>query len=210
MSCCDVNGLNRLFRGSFVAREKRAFLQDGLNERQRGFFDELELQNKTVLDIGCGVGALGLSALNRGASEAQLVDVSRDYLKAAREAAQKLGVANRACFLNGDVIQLDVQAADVVLLDRVVCCYPAAPALLRKAAQCSRGDLVFTYPTPTWWLHAGRSVLNSAFALLRHPYRFYVHDEGELLAAATSAGHAQTHCARYGMWRLRVFKRKAA
>lgn len=206
MSCCDVNGLNRFFRGGLVAREKRAFLKDGLNERQRGFLEGLELEGRTVLDIGCGVGGLGLSALQRGATGAQLVDVSRDYLHAAREVAEGLEVASKATFLKGDFTHLDVQPADIVLLDRVVCCYPEAPALLRKAAKCSRGDLVFTYPAPTWWLRAGRGVLNSAFALLRHPYRFYVHDEGELLAAATSAGHIQTRTVRYGVWRLRVFK----
>ena len=210
MSCCDVNGLNRLFRGSFVSREQRAFLKSGLNKRQRGFFGGLELQDKTVLDIGCGVGGLGLSALQRGATSAQLVDVSRGYLRAAREVAGRLEVVDRVSFLEGDFTHLDVKPADIVLLDRVVCCYPAAPALLRKAARHSRGDLVFTYPLPTWWLRAGRAIINRSLTLLRHPYRFYVHDEDTLLAAAASAGHAQTHVTRYGVWCLRVFKAKAS
>lgn len=207
MACCDVNGLDRIFRGSLVTQEKRAFLKTGLNERQRAFFEGIAPLDKTVLDIGCGVGALGTSALQRGAREAVFVDVSRAYLGAARGVVEHLNLSDRASFRQGDFTSLSVQAADLVSLDRVVCCYPDAARLLTKAAAHSRYDLVFSHPLPTWWLGAGRYLLNLGMSVFRQRYRFYLHDEKVLLDAAQSAGHVLRHRARYGMWQVLVLSK---
>ena len=207
MACCDVNGLDRMFRGSLVAQEKRTLLKHGLNERQRAFFKSVSLADKTVLDIGCGVGALGLSALARGARRAELVDVSRAYITAARDVAQHFNVAERAEFQQGDFTSLNVGAADVVTLDRVVCCYPDAARLLEKAAAHSRREIVLSHPLPAWWLHAGRFALNLGMSGFGQRYRFYLHDEATLLAAAQSAGHVLRHRVRHGVWQVLVLSK---
>ena len=208
MACCDVNGLNRVFRGSLVRQEKRAFLKNGLNRRQQSFFEVVWVADKTVLDIGCGVGALGLSALQRGARAAQLVDVSGPYLNAARDVAERLGVADRAEFYQDDFTFLEeLRPADVLTLDRVVCCYPDAAALLTKAAAYSRREIVLSYPLPAGWLRAGRALLNAGMRVFGQAYRFYLHDETLLLKAAGSAGHVLKHSARYGLWQVAVFSK---
>ncbi|CAN5775865.1 hypothetical protein BH24DEI2_BH24DEI2_08760 [soil metagenome] len=207
MACCDVNGIDRIFRGNLVTQEKRAFLKNGLNERQQGFFEQVAPTDKTVLDIGCGVGALGTSALQQGAREAVFVDVSRAYLAAARGVVEYFNLSDRASFQQGDFTDLSVRAADLVTLDRVVCCYPDATRLLEKAAAHSRHDLVFSYPRPTWWLRAGRTLLNLGVSVFGQRYRFYLHDEKTLLDAAQSAGHVLRHRARHGLWQVLVLSR---
>ncbi len=212
MTCCgnsDVNGLDRLFRGAPVRRERRAFERQGLNRRQQGFFEGLEPVGQTVLDLGCGVGALGLTALSRGAAGATFADVSRAYLNAARALAEASGVRERSSFLQGDALRLELPEADLVMLDRVVCCYPEGPALLRKAAGLSRSALLFSYPRPTPYLRLGQGLLNAGFRLFRHPYRFYLHDEGQLSQAAESSGHRLVAERRYGPWRLCVYRKEA-
>ena len=206
MSCCDTNGLNRIFRGSYVERERRAFLKHGLSKRQQAFFRGVDTQEKTILDIGCGVGVLGLTALQRGASHACLIDVSHDSLRMARELSTQLGVSG-AAFVQGDAAQLELPHANVVLLDRVVCCYPNAVALLHRASDLSEHDLLFTYPLPRWWLRLGRSLLNFGMAVTRNDYRFYVHDEAELLTAAAQHGHHLERRGRYGLWEFCHFSK---
>lgn len=169
------------------------------------------MADRTVLDIGCGVGSLGCTALLQGARSAGFVDVSKDYLTAAENVAQRLGVADRARFYQGDFTVLDgLEAADLVVLDRVVCCYPDAASLLAKAAAYSRRDLVLSYPAPRWWLRVGRSLLNLGMRVFAQPYRFYLHDERLLLSAAQSAGHILRRSARYGMCQVLTLSKDEA
>ncbi len=207
MACCDVNGLDRLFRGGLVAQEKRAYLKNGPNPRQRAFLEGVSLADKTVLDVGCGVGALGSSALQRGARRAVFVDVSRAYLAAAEEVTRRLNLSDRATFQQGDFTGLDLAAADVVTLDRVVCCYPDANQLLEKAAAHSRREIVLSYPVPWWCLRVGRTLLNFGMRVFGQRYRFYLHDEAALYRAAESAGHAPRYSVRHGVWQVAVFSK---
>lgn len=202
MSCCDVNGLDRMFRGRYVARERGRFLKRGPDARQRAFYDGGALEGASVLDVGCGVGAIGLSALRHGAAEAHLVDVSRDYVRAAEELAAHLGVERQVTAQLGDAAELDLPHADLVVLDRVVCCYPEAESLLTRLAGLSRERLVYSYPSPTPWMRLGRRLLNGAMWLSRNRYRFYLHDPDRLLAAACRRGHRPVDERSFGVWRL--------
>ena len=208
MSCCDPNGLNGLFKGPIVEEELRAFKKSGLGKRQKVFLEVLQdhTKNRTVLDIGCGIGGLGLSLLERGAAHSTFVDVSRAYLRTAQTLAEEREVTEDATFIEADFIQTDLSPADIVLLDRVVCCYPDAPALLRKAAAHSE-TLVFSYPRPVWWMKVSRWLLNLGMRAWRKDYRFYVHDEDALLEAARSDGHTLQEVRSVGVWRLAVFRR---
>src|SRR5207302_1866448 len=61
---------------------------------------------------------------------------------------------------NFAAIAASLSEADVVTLDRVVCCYPDASALLGAAAARSRRLLAFTHPPDRWYLRGGFSVVN--------------------------------------------------
>ena len=207
MSCCpaDVNGLNRVFRGALVRRERKMFERRGPSERQAGFLAEVDLAGRTVLDLGCGVGALGLTALARGAASATFVEASQAYLSAARALAEERALGERSSFLSGDAMGLALPEADLVMLDRVVCCYPEGPALLRRAAELSREALLLSYPRPSPLLRLAARLAAAVLGLVRHPYRFYLHGEAALAQAAESSGHRLVAEARYGRWQLRVY-----
>ncbi len=211
MECCQADGLRRVFRGRPVAGEVRAFSRHGLNTRQEAFLEALvNVEGARVLDIGGGIGALALSLLDRGGSAAQLVEVSPAYLEAARTLALKRGFSERLEFSEGDFVTLSgVAPADIVTLDRVVCCYPDADALLGKAARTSRRWLLFTYPSPSWPVRFFRVGLNGLMRLLGWSYRFYLHDEARLLAVAQRAGHRPVTKQKIGVWRLVVLERQA-
>jgi 16S rRNA G966 N2-methylase RsmD len=206
MNCCDVNGLNGIFRGRHVEQEKNSFLKHGLNKRQQGFLEQLKLAGLSVLDIGCGSGALAFEALKQGASQAQLVEVSRAYLRAARDIAERLELQEKSRFYQGDFVKLELAPADLVMLDRVVCCYPSAETLLKKAAAHSRRYLVFTQPRALWFIRLGRVLLNTSMRLLRNPYRFYLHEAATLTAAASASGHELHSKQVFGFWELCVFE----
>ena len=211
MSCCNPNGLDEMFGGSYVAAERRAFERRGLKERQKRMLRAVgDAGGRTVLDIGGGFGALSLTLLAEGAARASLVEVSRDYLEAARLLAETRGVGENMALLRGDFVTTETAPADIVLLDRVVCCYPDVTALLTKAAHHSEGLLVLTYPKPRPLLKLFRTFLNTGMKFFGRAYRFYLHDEAHILEAAMSSGHKRVlhrSLGTFGVWQLLVLER---
>lgn len=206
VGCCDVNGLNTMFSGRLVRRELDAWKRGGLDRRQRSIVDSLEplTSGTTVLDVGCGIGAVGTTLLAKGAAKGTFVDVSAAYLRAAREVAAQAGVEERASFQQDDFAASErpYPQADVVVLDRVVCCYPDADALLMKAARHSKRTLVYTHPRPLWFMPLFRTLCTFGMRLTGREYRFFLHDPERLLRAATGVGHARVVTRSVGMWQL--------
>lgn len=206
MDCCDPNGLDQMFAGPLVRQELRAYKANGLNRRQQKLMALLEpvSSGSSVLDIGCGIGALGTALLTKGAGQGTFVDVSSAYLAAAREVAAEAGLGERAAFYQDDFATSarPYLQANVVVLDRVVCCYPDAAALLAKAAQHCRGTLVFTYPRPFWFVRLFRAFCAFGMRLSGREYRFFLHDPALLLRAATGAGHVIVASRPVGVWQL--------
>lgn len=194
MDCCQVNGLNNVFTGARIRRELKAFERKGLNKRQTQIVRiiENEVVGKSVLEIGCGIGALNTTLLTKGAVAGGYVEISTDSLGAAQHLAQKAGVVEKALFYLKDFADSEAHfpTADVVLLDRVVCCYPDGEKLIAKAAEHSERYFIYTYPRPFWLLHVFRRLLNFiVMKLLRKDYRFFLHNPQRLLRAATGAGY---------------------
>ncbi len=206
MNCCDPNGLNQMFAGPVISRELRTFKRSGLNKRQQAIISQLEpvAVATSVLDIGCGLGVIGTTLLTKGADRSTFVDISVAYLKAAREVAAEAGVGERATFFQDDFATSEhpYAQADVVVLDRVVCCYPDAIPLLEKAARQSQQDLVFTYPRPFWFMPLFRMLCALGMKLRGREYRFFLHDPESLIKAATSSGHTRIVTCSLDMWQL--------
>jgi ubiquinone/menaquinone biosynthesis C-methylase UbiE len=110
---------------------------------------EAGLLEGTLLDVGGGVGALSFELLDRGIARAVVVDASSAYLTVASEEAARTGRSN-ADFVHGDFVSAsdELGPADVVTLDRVVCCYPFYQPLLDQALRRAKRVLAFSYPSP--------------------------------------------------------------
>lgn len=60
-----------------------------------GWLDGIDLAGKTVFDLGCGSGILGIAALKLGASRVEAVDIDLQAVLATRQNAQRNGVEDR-------------------------------------------------------------------------------------------------------------------
>src|SRR5258707_10514453 len=102
------------------------------------------LEGRRLLDIGGGIGVISRELADTGIASATIVEASPAYLEVARREAGSQYGTSPTQFILGDfaVIADTLPHADVVTLDRVVCCYADAEALLQKAgggrANCSR------------------------------------------------------------------------
>ncbi|OBX10556.1 50S ribosomal protein L11 methyltransferase [Gallibacterium genomosp. 3] len=78
------------------------------------WLDSLDLQDKTVIDFGCGSGILAIAALKLGAKQAIGIDIDPQAIQASRENAKRNGVEDRLqLYLSADTPQ-DL-TADIVV-----------------------------------------------------------------------------------------------
>jgi magnesium-protoporphyrin O-methyltransferase len=106
-----------------------------------------------LLDIGAGVGAIHHTLVDQGIERAIHVDASPAYLAAAREEAERRGHGDRVEFRRGDFVELapGVPVADVVTLDRVICCYPEMRELVTLAGERAHAAFGAVFPRDEWW-----------------------------------------------------------
>jgi magnesium-protoporphyrin O-methyltransferase len=172
----------------------------------------LDPADLTVIDIGAGVGAVHLELLARGVRSAVDVDGSSAYLELAREEAERRSVGDRVHHVLGDVTGVagDLEPADVVALDRVICCYADLPALLGAAGGLARHRIGLVYPRDDWWVRAGVAVSNPLLFRRSAGYRMRIHRVEAVAALLRGAGFAPL-AARLGrIWRVECWERTAA
>lgn len=198
----DANALLRRYRKRGPEQTTR-LLVEALKEAQ--------ITGATILDIGGGVGAAHHELLAAGAARAVDVDASSVYLAAARGESARRGHSDRVTYRHGDFVALadSVAPADVVVLDRVVCCYPDMPALLGAAAARADRLLGLVYPNDVWWVRAGVRLVNLAFALQRRAFRIFCHPSVAVDAVCRQAGLTRRLRRTSGMWQVVIYGRGA-
>lgn len=161
----------------------------------------------SVLDVGGGVGGVHHELRASGARRAVDVDGSSAFLAAAQDEARRLGHADRVTYLHGDFIHLadEVEPADIVALDRVICCYLDMPALVGAAADKARRVLGLVFPRDVWWMRVGAGVINLFERLSRDPLLFYVHAASAVDAVARERGLRLAFSRSAGVWQVRVY-----
>lgn len=163
----------------------------------------------TVLDIGAGVGAVHHELLAAGARTALDVDGSPAFLEAARDEATRRGTVERIGYLAGDFVALapDVEPADLVALDRVVCCYPDMEPLVRLSVARARRRYGLVYPRDTWWIRFGAAVLNATMHLFRQRVTAWIHPTAAVDAIVREAGFEPRLRRSTTFWQVVVYER---
>lgn len=215
MDCCAPDGdprYDRQFDARHAADKLRAYRRNGPAAMTRALIDALAaggVRGLTVLDIGGGVGAVHHELLSAGAAGALDVDASRAYLAAATEEAQRQGHGDRVRYLGGDFVRLadEVEQADLVALDRVICCYPDVKALVGRSSALARRRYGLVYPRDTWLARVGIAVENLGHRLSGSSFRAYVHRTAEVEAILAAQGLVLRVKRSNLVWQMAVFER---
>ncbi len=176
---------------------------------------ETGLRGRTVLDVGCGIGDLAIATIERGAARASGVDVSSEAVRVARELAVARGVSDRAEFAVGDGSTVDLPPADVVVLNRVFCCYRDADQLLERSLAAAASVYAFTAPpssgAASWFVRATGVIANAWYRLREskfHGFRVHVHDLDRMDERIRAAGFRRVRWERRRLvWQLAVYAR---
>jgi magnesium-protoporphyrin O-methyltransferase len=214
VSCCHhCRDAENIFGQRDARQRLERYRRRGAEGTTRLLIDTLsaaDVTGATVLDIGGGVGVVHHELLRAGAAQATDVDASSAYLAMARGESERQGSAGRVRYIHGDFVALapEIVAADVVALDRVVCCYPDMPALVGAAATRARRLLGLVYPRDVWWVRLGIKAANVGLAIQRTSFRVFCHPTAAVEAEIHRAGLTRRlHRAR-GLWQVVVYERQ--
>jgi magnesium-protoporphyrin O-methyltransferase len=183
MSCCYLGGASaaeRQFSEKRATKDLAQYRTNGPGSTARlllaGIAKAGQPQGR-LLDIGSGVGALTFELLERGLTEAVGVYLSSAYVAAASAEGARRGRTDSVRFIHGDFVGIASQflAADIVTLDRVVCCYAEYEPLLENSVRHATRCFALSYPRDVWYVRAWVGLQNVARELCRNPFRTFVH-----------------------------------
>lgn len=211
---CDCGCTPNLFSDREAAKDLKRYLEKGPDATTRALIDavvEEGIEGTTVLDIGGGIGAIQLELLDAGAARAETVDASAAYVETATAEAERRGYGNRTMARIGNFVELaaSIEPADVVTLDRVVCCYPDVEALLGAAADKATRMVGLVYPRDSWWNRVAGRVMNALGWLTRDPTRWYLYRTAQVDGIMRRAGFAGREITRDWIWQVVLYRREA-
>jgi 2-polyprenyl-3-methyl-5-hydroxy-6-metoxy-1,4-benzoquinol methylase len=166
-----------------------------------------DTSSAAVLDVGTGVGAIVFELLKSGAASAIAIDMSEDYIAAAAKEASRQDLSAAIRFVHGDFVAVAPQLgpADLVTLDRVVCCYPDDRALIDESLRHARYSIALSYPRDAWYVKLVISVENLVRRVRGNPFRTFVHSTAAMQRRIEDAGFRLTSRTSTVAWRADVY-----
>jgi SAM-dependent methyltransferase len=150
------------------------------------------LQDRSVLELGCGRGELSADLIHAGATRVTGVDLSPDNIEAARRIASEDGLSDRLEFRVGNAATADLSPHDVIVHHRVICCYSDPKPFVLNSLEAARSVYAFSMPRSTGLVgvlvRLGLLFENVGHRIRRRGFRAYVHDERVVDATIRSAG----------------------
>lgn len=212
VSCRQCEGIADQFGRRTAAYDLRRFRKRGPTPTTRLLIEQLRsagVADASILDIGGGIGAIYHELLASGARAAVHVDISLDYIGAAREEAERRGHATRVEFIRADFVEAapTLPEADVVTLDRVVCCYPDMERLVGLSAGKARRLLGAVYPREVWWMRAALATVNLISRIRRSAFRTYLHPPAAIDAVLRTHGLERRALRETLLWVVAVYSR---
>lgn len=196
--CCEPRGYEQTFSHRFARRMARRYRRRGLSRSARAivaFLADRGIEDASVLEIGGGVGELHVELLRRGAARATNLEISSNYEHEAAALLERSGMADSVDRRFLDIAQVpdEVERADMVVLHRVVCCYPDYERLLGAAASKAGRLLVYSHPPRNIVTRTMFSAENGMRRIKGDTFRAFVHPPAAMLKAAVQPGLRNTY-----------------
>jgi hypothetical protein len=192
VSCC-CQGVDEVFGERTARHDLARYRKRGPSKPTRRLLEAVRregIEDASVLDIGGGIGAIQYELLDAGAQRVTAVEAASAYVRVAREEAQRRGLGDRIAHEAGDFVELAdrVEPADVVTLDRVICCYADMESLVGRSADRARRLYGLVYPRDTWWVALAIRVTNLGMRVARRAFRAHAHRTDAVDAVAREHG----------------------
>jgi 2-polyprenyl-3-methyl-5-hydroxy-6-metoxy-1,4-benzoquinol methylase len=193
MACCDPQGYRKVFGPRFARHVAARYRRRGLDRtatRMVSYLAERGVVGASILEIGGGVGDIQIELLRRGAGRSTNLELVDTYDAEAAGLAATAGMSDRMTRRRLDIAATPdaVEMHDIVVMHRVVCCYPDYQRLLKAAADHAARLLVFSHPPRNWVSRLAVGAENFAIRLSGGTFQSYTHPPQALVEAAEGRG----------------------
>ena len=212
--CCTPKGYRQIFSEKNARAEAKRYGRKGLDGTSRRIAEVLKeqgVEGKTLLEVGGGIGVIEIELLKAGVIRAVNVELTPTYEDTAGELLHESGLADRVERRVMDFAEAgtEVETADIVVMNRVICCYPDMPKLVSAAAEHASGMLMLSYPNDRWWTRLGLAVANFGFRVIRMQFQVFLHPPVLIVAAVQQHGFRTRFNERGLVWQMTAFERIA-
>jgi magnesium-protoporphyrin O-methyltransferase len=212
MTSCQCQGIEAVFNQAEAARKMKQYRKKGPSATTRlllAALREAGVVDRTVLDIGGGIGAIPFELLKEGARSAIGVEAASAYVDTAQREARRLGLTDRITYRQGDFVTLasDIPAAEIVTLDRVICCYPDMPALVGLSADRAGALYGLVFPHDAAWVRLAIGIANAFERIRGGAFRAFVHPTAAVEAVLQARGLHRRFYRRSGVWQVALYAR---
>lgn len=215
MGLCGCSGIDRRFDAKRAAQDVEFYRRKGPLKETRMLLDALAaqgLEGRTALDVGGGVGVFQRELLKAGVRSVTYVEASSAYVQAAKEQDAAHGFADRVAYLHGDFVELapKIPPADIVVLDKVICCYEDVVRLVEASATLTKRWYAVVYPRTNWWVRMAFGTINLSCWARRIAFRTYVHPTHVIDSVLREQGLDQSFYGTTPVWQAAIYTRRVA
>ena len=212
MGCCQCQGIEKMFDKKTALKELKRYRKKGPHKTTRMLLKAIQkkgIKGLDFLDIGGGIGAIQNDLIKEGAANGTNIEASKAYVEVAKEEAIHNGIAKKVNFRHGDftTIASDSDSADIVTLDKVICCYDDMSALVGLSSRLARKIYGVIYPRDVWWVKIALPILNLYPRIRGSSFRAFIHPTKKVEDIILKNGLKHYYYATTFVWQVAVFTR---
>ena len=212
MGCCQCQGIENMFDKKAANRQIKRYLKKGPSKTTSMLLDAINkkgVQGLNFLDIGGGIGAIQYDLIKAGASNGTSIEASSAFFDVVKEEALQNGLAERVNFKYGDFTATasDVDSADIVTLDKVICCYDDMSELVGLSSKLARKIYAVIYPRDVWWTKLALLMVNFYSRIKGSSFRVFIHPTKKVEEIIFGNGLKRNYYATTLFWQVAIFTR---
>ena len=212
MGCCQCQGIENMFDKKAANRQLKRYLKKGPSKTTSMLLDAINkkgVQGLNFLDIGGGIGAIQYDLIKAGASNGTSIEASSAYIDVVKEETIQNGLAERVNFKQGDFTTTasDVDSADIVTLDKVICCYDDMSELVGLSSKLARKIYAVIYPRDVWWTKLALLMVNFYPRIKGSSFRVFIHPTKKVEEIIFGNGLKRNYYATTLFWQVAIFTR---
>ena len=210
MSCCQCQGIENMFDKKAAKRQLKRYLKKGPSKPTTMLLDaihKIDVQGLDFLDIGGGIGAIQYDLIKAGASGGTSIEASSAYIDVVKDEILQNGLAETVSFKYGDFTTMasDVNSADIVTLDKVICCYDDMSELVGLSSKLARKIYAVIYPRDVWWTKLAFLLMNLYSRIKGSSFRTFIHPTQKVEEIIFGNGLKRNYYATTLIWQVAIF-----
>lgn len=212
-ACCQTSH-DDMFDQKKAKTDLNDYLKKGVKKSSRPLINatlDLPLSGKTLLDIGGGIGAISFELFKKGIKKSTHIDISKAYIQTFVSEARRRSMEDKIIAKQGDFLALadQVESADIVTLDKVICCYGDYEGLVQTSISKANCWYAYTVPRSVWWVKLVNYVDQFIQKFRKIPFKMFIHPTKSIEEMVKKAGFKKIKQFYQREWLIVLFEREA-